>query len=361
MSNQQKSVNPNMVILGRESRGLSQKQLADQLSVTQGRISKIEMGLLAVQDKLLEELSRVLNYPKQFFLQEGSLMGVGIAEIFHRKRQDVPKGVLTKIYAQMEIRLRHIAILLRATEIPDNVHRFDIDEYNGDVAEIARLVRATWEVKRGPIENLTKIVENAGVLVISMDFGTSRVDAISRWVPGYPPLLFVNTYSPKDRYRYSLAHELGHIVMHTIPNPNIEEQANQFAAEFLLPEREIKASLRNLNIAQLAKLKRYWKVSMAAILVRAQTLDMITANHARYLWMQMAKAGYKTREPIELDIEGEQPSLLEEIIETHRKDLGYSIADLSESLLLSEDEVWTLYLRGHDQPSLRIIQNQKPV
>src|SRR5258708_27207233 len=43
MSDQHKAVNPNMVILGRESRGLSQKDLSDRLSITQGRISKIEM------------------------------------------------------------------------------------------------------------------------------------------------------------------------------------------------------------------------------------------------------------------------------------------------------------------------------
>src|SRR5438132_8983926 len=108
MSNQRQAVNPNMVILGRESRGLSQKELAEKLDVTQGRISKIEKGLLIVPDDLLEALSRVLDYPQHFFLQEGDLMGVGIAEIFHRKRQDVPKSALAKIYAHMEIRLRHI-------------------------------------------------------------------------------------------------------------------------------------------------------------------------------------------------------------------------------------------------------------
>src|SRR5258708_14686165 len=117
MRNQHKVVNENMVILARESRGLSQKDLADKLNVTQGRICKIEMGPLSVPDDLLEALSHVLDYPRHFFLQEGSITGVGIAEIYHRKRQDVPKGTLSKIYAQMEIRFRHITALLRAVEI----------------------------------------------------------------------------------------------------------------------------------------------------------------------------------------------------------------------------------------------------
>src|SRR5437763_13814855 len=100
MSNQHKAVNPNMVILAREARGLSQKELADSPSVTQGRISKIEMGLLPVPDDLLEALSRVLDYPTRFFFQQGSLVGVGMTEIFHRKRQDDPQNILSKAYTQ---------------------------------------------------------------------------------------------------------------------------------------------------------------------------------------------------------------------------------------------------------------------
>lgn len=356
MGNQRKDINPNMVILGREARGLSQKELADMLSVTQGRISKIEMGLLPVPDDLLEMLSQVLDYPTHFFFQEGSLSGIGVTEIFHRKRQDVPKKILSKAYAQMDIRHRHMAALLRAVDIPHNVPRLDIDEYNGRTEEIARLLREQWHIPRGPIQNLTQTVEDAGVVVIPVDFGTPRIDAISRWIPDLPPLFFVNKDIPKDRYRWSLTHELGHVIMHTLPNTDMEKQANQFTAEFLLPEREIRADLKNLDLAKLTILKRYWKVSMAALLHRAEDLEAITPNQARNLWMQMAKAGYKTREPIELEAGGEQPSLLEELIETYRKDLNYSIADLQRVIPLNEEELWEQYLKGHDQPPLRMVR-----
>src|SRR5437588_8946588 len=283
MSNQHKAVNPNMVILAREARGLSQRELADSLGVTQGRISKIEMGLLPVPADLLETLSRILDYPGHFFFQEGSLVGVGMTEIFHRKRQDVPKKILGKAYAQMDIRHRHIATLLRAVEIPCNVPRLDIDEYGSRADEIARILRERWRLPRGPILDLTKTVEDAGIVVIPVDFETPRIDAISRWIPGLPPLFFVNRDIPKDRYRFSLTHELGHVVMHALPNADIEKQANQFAAEFLLPERDIRADLSNLDLAKLAILKRYWKVSMAAILHRAEEIGAITANQAPYL------------------------------------------------------------------------------
>jgi hypothetical protein len=54
---------------------------------------------------------------------------------------------------------------------------------------------------------------------------------------------------------------------------------------------------------------------MAALLMSAQRLGVISTNQARYLWMQMAKLSYKTREPVELDIKGEQPNLLKNLID----------------------------------------------
>lgn len=107
-----------MVILARESRGLSQKSLAQALGLSQGTISKMETGLIPVSDDMIEMLSHTLDYPPSFFRQEGNITGIGIAEVFHRKRQSVPQHILTKIYAQIEIRIRHISALHVSIELP---------------------------------------------------------------------------------------------------------------------------------------------------------------------------------------------------------------------------------------------------
>ncbi len=349
-SNSRRAVNPFMVQVGRESRGLSQKELAEAVGVTQGRISKIEAGMLPVPGELLEMLSSTLDYPPHFFLQEGSIMGIGLAEVFHRKRADVPKRLLDKIHAQMEIRRRHVEQLLRATEFPVRVPRLDLEDYRDSPEEVARLVRATWHLPRGPVQNLTETLEQAGVVIVPFDFETTRVDAISRWVPGLPPLMFVNDLSPTDRRRFSLAHELGHMVMHALPTPEIEPQADRFAAEFLMPARDIRVDLRDVTLQRLAQLKPYWKVAMQAILKRAQDLGTITATRARSLWSQMARLGYRTREPSEYDLPAEEPRLLRELIETHIQDLGYSADDLRKLLALNEVELWSFYLREQSQP-----------
>jgi len=354
---QSRVVNPDMIIVGRESRGLSQKELADRLRTTQGRVSKVESGLLAVPDELLDDLSRVLGYPQNFFFQGDPLMGVGMAELFHRKKQDVPKKTLDRIYAEIEIRTRHMDALLRAMDIPCALQHIDVEDYGGAPEEVARLVRATWHIPRGPIMDLTHTVEDVGVIVLPFDFGTRHVDAISRWVRSLPPLVFANDTAPKDRFRWSLAHEIGHLVMHSTPTPDIEEQADRFAAELLMPEREIRPDLRNLTLPRLAQLKQYWRVSMNALLKRAQDLGAITENQGRYLWAQMAKAGYRTREPVELDVAGERAQLVRELIDAHRKNLGYSTSDLSGMLALYESDFHAWYMDEQTQ-TLKLIVGQ---
>lgn len=340
-----KLINPDMIVLARESRGYTQSELADLLGVSQGKISKIESGMLNASSDLVEDLVRVLYYPQHFFSQTDPIYGIGASLFYHRKRQSLPNKDMGRVHAQVNIQCMHITRLLRSVNVPEGKFKhYDIDEYDGDIEMIARAARASWLIPRGPIKNLTKSIEDAGGIVIKCDFGTRLLDALSHWVPGVPPLFFFNQRIPGDRLRFTLAHEIGHTFMHRTINPDMEDQAHKFAAEFLMPKEEIAPSLSNLNLQKLANLKLYWKVSMAAILHRAFDIGKITQTQNRYLWVQLSKAGYKTKEPAELDIPVEDPSLLKEIIDTHRFKLKYGVSELSHLLAISEQEVKSTYL-----------------
>ena len=133
------------------------------------------------------------------------------------------------------------------------------------------------------------------------------------------------------------------------------KSVNEFAAEFLVPERDVRSDLSDLTLPKLANLKRYWKVSMQALLKRAEALGTVTPNRARYLWAQIGNAGYRRREPVELDLPAERPALVRELFEVHRKELGYSIADLCEMLAVREDELFTWYLQTDSGSQLRLV------
>jgi len=358
-----KPINNEIIRIARESRGITQGELAATLSVTQGKISKMESGLLGVSDDMLDRLSNALNYPKDFFCFSDAIYGHGISmigELYYRKRKNVPDKIIDKISARINIRRMHLVRLLRAIEIKNNLFEtFNIDEYNGNVEKVAHAVRATWLLPKGPIKNLTKTIEDAGGIVVEFDFETKTIDATSQWVPDLPPLFFINVNAPADRLRFSLAHELGHIVMHKICKPDLElmeKEANYFASEFLMPRADISRSLDDINLTQIANLKPYWKVSMAALLHKAFDLKKITSRQYQYFWMQMGKAGYRTKEPPEFDIPKERPSLLREIVDTYRRKLEYTPKELSLLLGLHEQEVMSIYFDNPRPHGLTLVK-----
>jgi Zn-dependent peptidase ImmA (M78 family)/DNA-binding XRE family transcriptional regulator len=340
-------VNPQMVTLARESRGLTQPELARLLSVNQGWLSRIEAGLRGIQEESLTQLAEVLRYPVDFFKIKEELYGLGISGVFHRKLQSASHRNLKRIHALIYIRSREIKQLLMGVDIADTnkIPNMPIEEYENP-SDIAQIVRASWHMPQGPVNNLTSVIESAKGIIIPFDFNTKDIDAVVHHPPESPPLFFINIFSPTDRLRFTLCHELGHLVMHqnTLDIDNIEQQAKEFAAEFLMPQKAIKHQFTDLSIEKLTILKQFWKVSMAALIKRASDLQAITPSKSKQLWVMMGKLGYRIREPVELDIPPENPTLLTEIIETYTKDMDYSVGELSKFLYLTEDETTKIYI-----------------
>ena len=123
----------------------------------------------------------------------------------------------------------------------------------------------------------------------------------------------------------------------------MEDEADAFAGAFLLPADEIKPQLRRggLDLRHLANLKRYWKVSMAAIAVRADRLRLVTRYQTKSFFMEMGRLGYRKREPHEPPREA--PKLLREMISFHRNRLSYSTMEMCSLLHLSEKEYGEMY------------------
>ena len=339
------AVNPEMLALAREARGLTQTELAKALGTTQAYISKYESGFLKYPAGDLAQISRILDFPKSFFLQPDVVYGFGSSCFYHRKRQSISLADLRRLHAQLNVFRLQIARLLKAgVEIEPRVafEPMNLEDYEQAPEFVARALRASWNLPLGPITNLVAVIERAGGIIFKCPFGTSKVDAISLWVPDAPPMFFLNEQAPGDRLRWTLAHELGHLIMHRVPTPDMEREADRFAAEFLMPEPEIRPHLVKLSLAKLAQLKPYWKVSMQALVKRAAGLGKITPRQYRTFFMMFGKLGYRMQEPV--SIPSEDPVLVKGILDLHQKQHGYSIAELSEMVNSTPDRFMETFL-----------------
>jgi len=350
------SLNPLMLTLAREARGYTQAQLSKRIGITQGALSKLEAGHLAATDDVLERLSRELEYPRELFTERLVFRRLPIS--FYRKRATVSAKTLRSITARINLIRRQVELLLRSVDLPElRLPLVDLGERKQSVEQIARELRARWHLPSGPIGNLIQVVEDAGVVVARCAFGTNKVDALSvhEQQDNLPPLIVMSDALPGDRLRFSVAHELGHIVLHhhePFAERDIEGEANRFASELLMPAADIKGYLRNLTLERLASLKPYWKVSMQALLMRAQQLETISDYRARRLWMQIGAAGYRTEEPLPLAIE--EPTLLTEVIGLHLDRLGYSEEELRSLVHLNDRDFQAQY--GHFRSQLRVVR-----
>lgn len=328
--------NPEMVTLAREARELSQTQLARTLGVQQGTLSKIEAGTIVPAADTLAEMARVLEVPETLFAQPLEYRQLPVS--FFRRRVRVSSYQLKAIRARTNFTRMEVRTLLSAVNIPTlRLVRGDVRGGVPAAVQAARLLRAHWNIAPGPIRNLTATIENAGIIPIPMDFGGAKVDGLSLYdtTDDLPPLIFYNAALPWDRIRFTLAHELGHIVLHHhLPiaetDRDSEAEAHAFAGELLAPASEIKPQLVGLNLQKLAALKAHWRLSMAAVVMRAHQLGKLTDRQRSYLFMQLGKLGYRTKEPIELP--PEPPTLLAEMVGYYLNDLGYSEQKLSADL-----------------------------
>jgi len=355
--------NEALLLLARQYRGKSQSEVAVAAGLNQGHYSRIENGLLpdGPSAENVERIATALNFPASFFYQPDEVTGLPLSvHPMHRKKASVGERALKQIHAELNLRLMHIRRYLSAvdlkTELP--LPWIDVDE-GGGPREIARALRSAWLIPQGPIPNLTEYCERAGILVVQCNFGAA-VDGVTMRVRDLPPCIFLNTRVTADRMRHSLAHELGHILMHRVPTDSIEDEANMFAGEFLVPERLFRNQVigNRVSLEFLARQKAYWKVSMASLLYQAGDLGFITRHQSEYTWKLISGLGWRTREPVETDFPHEEVTLFPKILSLHSDELGYDLDDLSQLVHSSPSDLQRFYGAhlGSKRPRLSVVR-----
>ena len=334
------SFNPDMFRIARDLRETTQAVLSKKAQIPQGILSQFEHALRIPDEKQILAIANALDFPVDFFVQQGTDSPTGI--IFHRKRSVLKVRTKLRIEAEVKLRLHCLKLLLPELDIEKNVIKFDLEEFSNNPLRVAQALRHFWKVSSGPIKNLTELLEDNGIAIIRFDFGSDLLDGF--FIEDELPCIAINSRFPGDRQRFTLAHELGHLVMHSIPHDDIEDEANKFASEFLMPQETIDEYFRNkrVDIRLLAALKPIWRVSMAALLRRAKDLGYITESNAKRLIIEMNACGYRKKEPIDIPLE--KSSLSDEIVEEFKSVMDYSDEDLSKIMHLKQQDYMRFFL-----------------
>lgn len=320
--------------------GLTQAALADAVGCTQATISRWEMGLFGPSEAEIQNLASTLGVTPSYFDHERVPLGGGLPVFYHRSLTTASPTITRRVEAICTIRAMQISVLCKMCTLPQDDYPKFSTEMSGGARGVARAVRATWALRNGPVPNLVDLLESKGAIVIAEDFGCDEVDALCWWRAGLPKLFFVNARKPACRMRFSLAHELGHSIMHTWPTDpeQAEQDADEFAGEFLFPEKEARAYLLPpINVPALLRAKQWWKMSLAAIAVQAKACGSITSAQLTAIMKEIGKRGWRKREPI--DLEPEVPTRFAHMLRYPLDHLGFSVEQLATALYTNESQL----------------------
>jgi Zn-dependent peptidase ImmA (M78 family)/DNA-binding XRE family transcriptional regulator len=312
-----KTINGSRIELARKIQGYTQKQLAYKVGVNQSAINHYEQGKITPPDNVLNRIAVETGFTTDFFnltplceLPKGSLA--------FRAARSVTAKEIDKAYYNAKLVYEQYMTLAGSFALP-NVKLPVLKEKPEKAAEITRV--ALELAPDLPIRNLTNALERNGVIVLSLPVFLNKLDAFSLWVElqGERPLVAESFGKPGDRLRFSLAHEVGHLVMHHPPKSTIklmEKEANDFATFLLMPRNVAKNEFTlPVSLFSLGELKVKWGISIQALIFVARKYDIITERQATYLFSQISSKGWKTKEPQNLEVKTERPQLFRKMID----------------------------------------------
>jgi Zn-dependent peptidase ImmA (M78 family)/DNA-binding XRE family transcriptional regulator len=340
----------------RMARGLTQTALSAISGCSNASLSKWERGEQLPEVAALDKVSVALNLPTEWFLKP--VPDYGHNGYFFRS-----SVALTKEARKIaQIRLEWTYELSQSLQewvgwptlnLPAALTRQEaLALTDEDIESLAIACRHHWRLGLGPIDDVIRILEGAGVLTVRELLGHVKMDGVSRWFePENRPYLFIAADKASAvRNRFDAAHELGHLVMHrhlsaadvTRLYNELERQAHLFASAFLMPADSIAVELVNPTLDTLLILKRRWKVSIAAMIMRTKSLNLLDDAYITRLWKNYSARGWRRSEPLDGDMLPELPRLLPRAVKLLLEEGGFNKKQLLGAIGLSAHDVESL-------------------
>lgn len=360
--------NGKMITLGRESRSMSQDKLAEAIGEPQVTISALENNKRYDYD-ILVKIANVLNYPITFFEFESSVNR--LSKFYYRKRDSFPSKSIASLEAQMDILRKSFLRLTKQVKLNyKGLPELSVTK-DRSPAKIAENIRLYFNLDDNPIDNPINVIEKMGIPVIYFDVQSDKFSGMTIQSDNNIPIIILNKNMPNDHNKYTLFHELGHLIMH-VPftdeidfyekyekHETIEKEADLFAAAFLMPATKAKATFGRVNYARLSELKLYWKVSKQAILYRAKDLGIIDENKFKYIYIELSRNGERKKENITIPID--EPVIMKKIIDIHKTSLGYDYDVIHNEIAGLCRNDFVSWFNLEEKPLFEIVRNIKPL
>lgn len=303
----------------RDAQGHSLRELERAINglVSAQAIGKYERDEMMPSSSILLALAEALRVEPEYLLNERelALSGVDFRKAPHtaaREERAVEAAVLSHVerYLELEDLLPDLDDGWNCPNLPE------LRITGIDAAEAAATaLRREWALGTDPIPSMAELLENKGVKVIVLDLPPSVSGSkafVQRTACPPVPVIVVNARHNAERQRFTLAHELAHLVL-SFPGLDLnaqEKAADLFAGSFLVTRsmllQLVGAHRTSISIGELSELKRLFKVSIPSLAVRCLQSETLSRADFGRLWAQIKQLRLNelgTVEPNQLDAE----------------------------------------------------------
>ncbi len=313
--------------LARKKVGYSLRNFSDALDnqVSAQAIGKYERNEMMPASDVLTAMAKVLDVNLEYLLsnQIKELRGVEFRKksgTTVKERSRVEATVIDRVERYLSV--EEILDLESAEWLQpfEPVVLKDLE----DAAGLAKNLRDTWALGIDPIPNMTELLEEKGIKVLVIDL-PENVSGLTCLVDRgqdmqLVPVIVVNELFPLERRRFTLAHELGHRLIDESSKVDHEKASDIFAGSFLVNHdhliQEIGAHRNSVSYPELIQLKRLYRVSAAAMLMRFKQAGVLSEAAVAYAFQTFARS-WRKEEPMPLET-GDNTGKYEEPKRFHR-------------------------------------------
>lgn len=289
----------------RKALGLSLRDLGERIALSHAAVKKYEDNQVTPSSDVLIKLAKALHVKVEYFFRAERFT---LENIHYRKHADTPERHLQEIAASILDQIERRVELESMFPSPP-VSRFSIQQPTkllddiDAVEALADQVRTQWGLGFDPIPDLIDIFEERGIKVFAIDNDRyPKIDGLYAEVKKMP-VIVVGDRRPGDRQRFTMAHELGHLLLdqRLADGLDLESFCNRFAGAFLLPKKSLIRVLgehrNSIEPRELSLLKQEYGISMTSILHRAEEIGIISNKLYRQLRAEFDERGWTKHEP----------------------------------------------------------------
>lgn len=285
-------------------RGYTLEYVAKEVGVSKQVVSKYEAGKTIPATDTLGKILDLYGISPEYLTNQRNLPN-DRSIVFYRARKRT--ALKTKEVAEVYLKWFYEIIVvingiyaLKECDLPQIPTQLSISAK-------AELLRQVWNLGEEPINDIVSLLEEHGFNIITVDWDKEKIDGFSQMIGSRPVIMIDGKRGTKQRRQFSIAHELGHLILHREMKEmtdEMEDEADEFAGCFLMPERMIRRDMIRNNADFFVELSKKWLVSPQALVERCWNLGLlgrdIDENDAKRhsLYQKLARKGIEETDSI---------------------------------------------------------------